>query len=297
MHCHVGRSRQHRATVRQARIVLILLVAMVGIVRAQGQPREDPGTPDVRSGGGSTRELSADRPDRTDCPFTVEPGHYQIEMDIVNFTFDAPGAGDTRTRVFQIMPLNVKFGLLRNVDLQLVVMPWTRVRTTGAGPGPDAIMEGFGDIIPRIKVNLAGNDIGFFALALLPFVKLPTGSGPPGNSSIESGVGVPFSFDVPDWDVGFQTTYLIARNGGDDGYHSEITNSVSVGHGVVGPLSIAAEFFASVSTETGSLWEGTTDCWLTYQVNSNLRLDAGVYIGVTEVTDDLHPWLGFTWRW
>jgi hypothetical protein len=40
----------------------------------------------------------------------------------------------------------------------------------------------------------------------------------------------------------------------------------------------------------------TVDTWLTYQVNKNLRLDGGVYIGVTPAADDWHPWIGMTWR-
>src|SRR5437868_5206562 len=32
------------------------------------------------------RELSADRPDKTDSPYTVDAGHYQIEMDFANWT-------------------------------------------------------------------------------------------------------------------------------------------------------------------------------------------------------------------
>ena len=34
------------------------------------------------------RELAADRPDKTDCPFTVDAGHFQIEMDFVNLIYN-----------------------------------------------------------------------------------------------------------------------------------------------------------------------------------------------------------------
>lgn len=64
----------------------------------------------------------------------------------------------------------------------------------------------------------------------------------------------------------------------------------------IGKLSYAVEFFSSVSTESGAGWVGTVDSWLTYQVNKNLRLDAGVYIGVTRAADGLRLWTGMTWR-
>ncbi len=33
------------------------------------------------------RELSPDRPDETESPYTVDAGHYQLEMDFANFTY------------------------------------------------------------------------------------------------------------------------------------------------------------------------------------------------------------------
>ena len=32
------------------------------------------------------RDLSPDRPDATESPYTVDAGHYQLEMDFANFT-------------------------------------------------------------------------------------------------------------------------------------------------------------------------------------------------------------------
>src|SRR5271165_7071915 len=64
------------------------------------------------------RELSPDRPDKTESPFTVDAGHYQLEMDFANYTYD--DSGGTTTRAWNVAPFNVKAGLLNNVDLQLV---------------------------------------------------------------------------------------------------------------------------------------------------------------------------------
>src|SRR5712692_4352129 len=68
------------------------------------------------------RELSADRPDKTDCPFTVDAGHFQIEMDFANMTCDQPNSerGNRRFTGFEIAPMNLKVGLLNDLDFQLV---------------------------------------------------------------------------------------------------------------------------------------------------------------------------------
>jgi hypothetical protein len=75
------------------------------------------------------------------------------------------------------------------------------------------------------------------------------------------------------------------------------SNSVSVGHAVVGRLSYYVEFFSNVSTEHGADWLGTVDTWLTYRVSANVRLDGGAYIGATAAADNWHPWMGVTLRY
>ncbi len=244
------------------------------------------------------RELSADRPDKTDCPFTVDAGHFQVEMDFLNLTSQSANAVNENIKYegYQIVPMTLKVGLSNSVDFQLVLSPLLRQRTEAKGSGRSEDNSGFGDVTPRIKVNLVGNDRGFFALALIPFVKFPTAQNPLGNGAVEGGLGIPYSLDIPDWDVGFQTTFHINKNDGAQGYHSELDNSVSIGHTLLGHLSLAAEFFTNFSTEQGSPWVGTVDTWLTFQCNENMRLDGGAYLGVTPAADNLHLWLGTTFR-
>ena len=42
------------------------------------------------------RELSPDRPDQTESAYTVDAGHYQLEMDFVNFTYDKTDGTTTK---------------------------------------------------------------------------------------------------------------------------------------------------------------------------------------------------------
>src|ERR1051325_4961086 len=60
------------------------------------------------------RELSADRPDKTDSAFTVDAGHFQLEMDFVSFTYDRYNLEhrDARFTAWEAAPLNLKIGVL-----------------------------------------------------------------------------------------------------------------------------------------------------------------------------------------
>jgi len=244
------------------------------------------------------RELNADRPDKTDCPFTVDAGRFQIEVDFANLTYDRlnPEKNNVRFTAFEISPMNLKVGLLNNLDFQLVFTPFRWEKTNDLDARTVEQKSGFNGITPRFKLNLMGNDGGFFALAVIPFVKFPLSYDHLNNGFVEGGMGIPYSFDIPSWDVGFQTTFHFNHNEFGSANHVEIDNSVSVGHVLIGNFSLSAELFCNVSMEQGAYWVGTGDTWLTYQVDEQLRFDGGVYIGLTLAADDWHPWLGMTWR-
>src|SRR4051812_390436 len=69
------------------------------------------------------REMSTDRPDKTESPFTVDAGHFQLEMDVVNYTYDRHNSDHSAIRAesLSVAPVNLKVGLLNNVDLQVIL--------------------------------------------------------------------------------------------------------------------------------------------------------------------------------
>jgi hypothetical protein len=244
------------------------------------------------------RELSADRPDKTESAFTVDAGHFQVETDFANLTYDRYNVDreDRRTLVYEIAPTTLKLGILNNLDVQVAFLPRQSQRVEMRSDGTREDHAAFGDIFPRLKLNLVGNDGGPFALAVLPFLKLPT-SGRLGNRAIEGGIKFPYAIEAGEWEVSLQHEVDFFRNEANVDYHPEFVNSISVGHPVTKKLSYYVEFYSSVSAEANSEWIGTFDTWVTYQLNKNLRLDAGVYIGVTRAADDWHPFVGITWRY
>ena len=48
--------------------------------------------------------------------YTVDAGHFQIEMDFANFTYDRYNAEHSNTRFtsYEAAPMNVKLGVLNN---------------------------------------------------------------------------------------------------------------------------------------------------------------------------------------
>jgi len=70
------------------------------------------------------RLLSADRPDLTESPYTVDAGAVQLEMSFVEFAFDDTRSG-TSTEL-SIAPTILKLGLTNNTDIQFTCNPFVR---------------------------------------------------------------------------------------------------------------------------------------------------------------------------
>src|SRR5688500_4882093 len=58
------------------------------------------------------RELSTDRPDVTESPYTVDAGHFQVELSLIEYTRDEDQGAELDEWV--VMPSNLKVGLLNN---------------------------------------------------------------------------------------------------------------------------------------------------------------------------------------
>ena len=241
------------------------------------------------------RDLTTDRPDKTESPVTVDAGHFQLEMDFATYTLDR--TKHETTRAWAVAPTNFKVGILNNVDLQVVVETYNTQTTKDRDNGGKHRVSGFGDVTLRCKTNFWGNDSGFSAFGILPFVKLPTASDDLGNGAVEGGVILPLLLRLPaDWEIGMEIEVDHTRNAARGGYHQEAIQSVTVGRDI-GKWSGYLELFSNVSNEPHAGWVATFDCGATYRVTRDVQLDAGVNIGLTSAADDVNPFVGLSVRY
>jgi hypothetical protein len=73
------------------------------------------------------REMNTDRPDTTESAYTVDAGHYQIEMSFFDYARDR--ADGERTETWRFGAVNLKAGLCNQADLQIVFDSYTEERT------------------------------------------------------------------------------------------------------------------------------------------------------------------------
>jgi hypothetical protein len=230
------------------------------------------------SQAGHGRELSADRPDATESPITVDPGRVQIETGLYDWSRD--GRDDTHTWWL----VHTKFGLTESIDFGLLIESFV----SGENPGA----EGFGDLGLTLKWNLWGNDGGTTALALLPSLKIPTHT-TVSNGEWEGGMAVPFSMDLADgWGLGLMAALdVVAEDAG--GHEFEFIHTAVIGHDLSDSLGIFLEY-TGVSAE--DRYEASLAMGMTCLLQENLMLDISLRVGLNDDAPDIGMATGFTVR-
>jgi len=218
------------------------------------------------------RSFSTDRPPKADSPYTVDAGHFQYETDITVYAYsDTDG---TTTRDWTVLDPTLKLGLTNTIDAELQLTPYESVVTHSAS-GASSI-SGFGDTIARLKINVLGDDQGAIAVALLPYIKLPTAQSGLGNGHVEGGLILPISLNAPG---GFtvivmpEADYL--KDEFSDAYHGAFDFLINVSHALDKHWTFFTEVFTTQSFETANKPIYTFDEALTCALGPNLQLDFG----------------------
>jgi hypothetical protein len=234
------------------------------------------------------RPLATDRPDRTESPYTVPKGWLQIESDLVSRGHLE--SGDETIDATNVMSFNMKYGVTPRLDLQFVFSPWVRVRAQA--PGLDDTDDGTGQAGLRAKINLVGNDSGEGAVALLPFVFIPTR----GNAILDAatwGIVTPVSLAVSER-AALSSMLGATRVNNDEWW---FTASASLGTEIAGSLAGFLETYAaSAGFSDGALNDVTVDAGLTFAPWDNWQLDSGAYLGVTDSTERWRVFVGASAR-
>ncbi len=227
--------------------------------------------------GEPVREMSTDRPDITESAFTVPRGMWQFEWETVSVSRDAGVQSEDWGSV------NIKYGITDSADIQFVTPAWHS--------GPD--LDGWTDMEIRLKCSLRGqDDDAAVAVALMPFVKLPTASSGLGNNDVEAGLIVPLAFKDTPFACMVQADLI--RNEADDGYTGSFTFSATYGFDLTSRLSAFSEAVATLPLDGPA--ETYLNGGLVYEMNRNWFLDAGVNFGLNGDAEDVRFFTGTSFR-
>jgi len=239
------------------------------------------------------RDLCTDRPPKANLPCTVDPGHFQYESDVFNWTRAV--AKGTTTDTFLYTNPTFKIGLTNTLDFEANMAPFVRV-TTKDYSGISGV-QGAGDMYFRLKANVAGADGGDFQMAVIPYVKAPTGSPGVGNRAVEGGAIAPVSFALPQgFTLLFDPEIDILRNANDWGRHTNIQLLGNLSHAIIDNVTGYVELWGQASNDPATPnKQASLDlslAWLVWKKSPSLQFDAGANIGLTAATPRLQLYLG-----
>ena len=239
------------------------------------------------------RDLCPDRPAKGTAPCTVDAGHLQLEMDLVDVTHDR-SAGARSTTTLLASP-QLKLGLTPNLDLEAAWSPYQRQSDS---PGGHA--TGVGDLYLKAKANLTGNRDDGWNLALIPYLKAPTASHGLGNGVWEGGLLAAAAGDLPHgWSLNLTPEVDLVEDGGAGGKHAAVSMSAGLTHALGGGLSATGELWAARDYDpAGHASQVSGDLALEFipKGRPNLQWDLGVNLGLNRNTPDVQAYAGVSRR-
>lgn len=232
--------------------------------------------------------MVTDRPGVTNGPFTVAPGHVQVETGVLDFTYDHA----TRlSRVDVLAGTELRLGLVDNLEFDVTLNPFSWQRQDGH------VTTGLGDTTLQGKWTVWSDATGAATFGVIPFITLNTAQHDLGAGGTEGGMFFPIALSLPaDFGLGMMPGVLAAPNGPSGGTHAQVVGAINLSHPIVGTLSAFGEFAASIDVKHPSEWVGTFDFGLVYLITPNLQVDAGMNVGTTKAAPDLSPFVGLSVR-
>jgi hypothetical protein len=236
--------------------------------------------------------ICTDRPTKANVTCTVPPGRVQIETSVAGWSLTR--VGGTRTELMTLGSSFAKLGLSGRSDLQIGFTPYARLTVKEGGTRARA--AGVGDVVIRYKHRLTA-DGAKVQLGLIPFVKLPAAKDGLGNGKVEGGLAVPVSLSLGKATMTFGPELDLLADADGDGHHVALVNLVNLAVPVIDRLTLAGELWTNFNFDpAGTVKQVTADAALAYALSSDMQLDVGANVGLTDDSPDIELYAGLSLR-
>lgn len=230
----------------------------------------------------------------TESPHTVAPGRVLLEVDGVRFKVGQTDADGGTVDALAVGSTLLTAGLTRSLDLQLGVDVFLR-QTASLGGRRDSD-SGFGDFRLRTKWTFWRLDSGAAALALIPYVRLPTSTAGLGSERIDGGLILPWASEGP---AGILTGAMLRWDNASsvDGRRHRWSGAAFVRRDLFRLLSVYAETTLDAESGDWSAREGTLGAGALLRPWGGLEVDYQIQRGLNRRAADWIHTLRFNWEW
>lgn len=231
----------------------------------------------------------------TESPHTIKPGKILFEIDGVRLSFGRADAAGNKVDAVAVASTLVSAGLTERVDLQAGVDLFLRERYEYRGTRDSR--SGIGDVALRVKWTF-WHDEKRGAAAIIPYIKLPSGTGGVGSDATTWGVIVPWEQSLgAGVTIGAMAQWDVVRNDAGNGYDSIWTGSAVARRDFTDWLGVYGEAqFAAASTGFDH-WEGNVGVGVLWKPSKRLELDYEILRGLnSRASAWTHVWR-VNWEW
>jgi hypothetical protein len=235
---------------------------------------------------------SPGRAQLTEIAHTIKPGRMLFEIDGLRLSVDRDGG--EKLRALGIASTVVSAGLTSTVDLQVGVDLFLRETVDSAGRRE--ARSGVGDVSLRTKWAFWQDEGG--AAAIIPYVRVPTGSGAVGSEAVEGGFILPWERSLgAGLMAGAMLQWDVLRNPDDNGYDSAWLVTSYLQRNLTRALAVYGEAAVDAASSGGSSWKGTLGAGLVWKLNSHLEFDYELLRGLNRQATDWTHVLRAKWKW
>lgn len=252
----------------QIRLLLVLLVLIANEIHAQDQKGYHLFKPTPRN---QMRAFSIDRPDVTETPISVDPGHFQFEGDLIKWSKNNQHKSN---RTFSFVNGLYKMGLTHSWDVHFGIELYNIYQDHEG----ETLNRGYGTTTIRLKHNFWGNDGKTrTAFGMIPYVTFLSGN--PLDSEVIYGVGLPFSYRLSEnFDLGAQPQFDFIPDG--EGNHDlSFFQTIVLGGPLIGKLAFYIEGLAIFPSGNAHF---LVNGGLIYNISSNVKVDVAANQGLVK---------------
>ena len=238
------------------------------------------------------RDFCGDRPGLNTPPCTVDPGHVQVEVGLVDWTLDRQP--DARTDTILGGDFDVRVGLTDSLEARVGWTPYGHVRTRDRATGDVQRQSSIGDVTVGLKQNLIQPDGDGFSVALLPYATLPVGRQPVGAGDWGGGLLVPISYEVTKG-VKLELTPEIdaAVDQDSDGRHTQYGSAIGISDDLTENLTVTGELQALHDRDpSGHETQELAGLSLAWTPQKQTQLDVGSNVGLNHASPDVELYVG-----
>lgn len=242
------------------------------------------------------RDLCADRPGLGTPACTLDPGRFQIELGLGDWTHDRDAS--TRTDMVTTGDALLRFGLTDSLEGQIGWAAYGHVRERDRMTGEIVKQDGVGDFTLALRQNLHNPDGSGFSIAVMPYATLPVGGSAIGAGDWGAGILIPLSFELgKGLSLAFTPEIDAAVDGDRKGRHLAYGNVVGLDVAISKAVSATLEASAMRDDDPdGHSTEALAGLSFAWQPSKTMQFDIGANIGLNHDSPDREIYLGVVRR-